>query len=102
MVIFIKISLKIVGSRNASAFLALFRTPVRMTRPPTAREALRFSPLVKACGANASSVERVPFVPAGAKPFVFFAGRPAAERAADTRIRRSLALLLVEFAIQNN
>jgi hypothetical protein len=36
------------------------------------------------------------------KTSVFFAGRPAAERAADARIRWLLALLLVEFAIQNH
>jgi hypothetical protein len=54
-------------------------------RPSTAREALGFSPLVQAGWANASSVERVPLVPAGAKPFVVLSGRPATERAADAR-----------------
>lgn len=35
-------------------------------------------PLVQAGGAHASRVERVPAIAARAKPFVFFAGRPAA------------------------
>lgn len=52
--------------------------PIRMRRPTAAREVLRFSPLVQAGWAYASGIERVPFVSAGAKPFVFFAGRPAA------------------------
>jgi hypothetical protein len=43
---------------------------------------LGFTPLVQAGGADASGVERVPFVPAGAEPFVVFARRPTAQRAA--------------------
>ena len=52
-----------------------------MRRPSAAREALRFSPLVQAGWADASRIESVPLVTAGAEPLVFFAGRPAAERA---------------------
>jgi hypothetical protein len=54
-----------------------------MRRPSAARETLGLSPLVKARGAHASGVKSVPLVAACAKPFVLFAGRPAAERAAD-------------------
>jgi hypothetical protein len=56
-----------------------------MRRPSAAREALRFSPLVKASWADASSVERVPRMTALAEPLVVLAGRPPAERAADVR-----------------
>jgi hypothetical protein len=56
-----------------------------MGRPLGAREALRFSPLVKAGWADASSVEGVPIVSACAEPFIFFSGRPATDRAADAR-----------------
>jgi hypothetical protein len=49
---------------------------------------------VKTRGANTSGVERVPFVAAGTRPFVLFAGRPAAQRAADAR-RFGLAGLLI-------
>jgi hypothetical protein len=73
-----------------------------MRRPSGAREALGLSPLVQACGADATGIERVPLVAAGAEPLVVFAGRPAAERAADARVGRILALLCVDFAIQNN
>jgi len=45
--------------------------------------------------ADASRIERVPRMTAFAKPFVFFAGRPAAERAADARGFRFAELLLV-------
>ena len=38
---------------------------------------------MKARWADAPGIERVPLVAAGAKPFVFFAGRPAAQWAAD-------------------
>lgn len=37
--------------------------------------------MVQARGANAPGVEGIPLVAALAEPFVFFAGRPAAERA---------------------
>jgi hypothetical protein len=59
--------------------------PIRMCRPTAAREALGFSPLMQARRADASRVERVPLVAAGAEPLVFIARRPTAERAADTR-----------------
>ena len=49
--------------------------------------ALGLSPLVKARRAHASSVEGVPLVSARAEPFVLFAGRPGAERAADAWFR---------------
>jgi hypothetical protein len=56
-----------------------------MRRPSTAREALGLSPLVKTGWADAACIECVPFESARAEPFVFLAGRPAAERAADAR-----------------
>jgi hypothetical protein len=43
-------------------------------RPLAARKALGLSPLVKAGWADASGVESVPLITAGAEPFVFFAG----------------------------
>jgi hypothetical protein len=78
------------------------RVPVGRLRPTAAGEALRFSPLVQAAGADASRVERVPFVSAVATPSVFFAGRPSAQRAADVWFGRFLALLCFQFAIQHN
>ena len=48
-----------------------------MRRPSAAREALGFTPLVKA-GTDASRIERVPLVAAGAEPLVALAKRPAA------------------------
>jgi hypothetical protein len=62
---------------------------------------LGFSPLVQARWANASGLERVPFIAAGAKPFVFFAGRPAAERTADARGFRLAGFLLFKLAIHD-
>jgi len=56
-----------------------------MRRPSAAREALGFSPLVQARWADASRVEGVPLVTTSAEPFVLFARRPAAQRAADAR-----------------
>jgi hypothetical protein len=53
-------------------------------------------------GQTTSGIEGVPPLPAVTNPSLFFAGRPAAERAADARISRTFALLFVEFAIQNN
>jgi hypothetical protein len=53
--------------------------------------------------ADASSIKRVPFEPAGAEPFVLFAARPAAERAADARrFRLAGLLLLLKLTIQND
>jgi len=41
-------------------------------------------------------------MPAGAKPSVFFAGCPTAERAADAWVGRTLAFLCFDFAIHNS
>jgi hypothetical protein len=65
-----------------------------MRRPSTARKALGLSPLVKARRADASRIERIPLVAAGAEPFVFLSGRPAAERAPDARRFRFTGLFL--------
>jgi hypothetical protein len=73
-----------------------------MLRPPCAREALRRSPSVQAGWAHSPCIEGVPRMTAVAEPFVFFAGRPAAERAADARTRWLPALLFLNLAIQNN
>jgi hypothetical protein len=78
------------------------RIPERVRRPSAAREALGFSPLVHAGWADASRVEGVPLVAADAEPFVFFAGRPLAERTANTGAGCVPALLFVEFAIQHD
>lgn len=73
-----------------------------MRRPSAARQTLGFSPLVDACWAHASSIERVPFMPAGAEPFVFLAWRPAAEGAADVRFGRACALVFLKLAVWND
>ena len=65
-----------------------------MRRPPGAREALRLRPLVQACRADSSGVERVPLMTALAEPVVSFARSPAAERAADARRLGSAGFLL--------
>ena len=57
---------------------------------------------MKAGWADPSCVEGIPFKAARAKPFVFFAGRPATERALDARTRWLPALLVLDLAIQNN
>ena len=76
--------------------------PERVQRPAATRKALGFAPLVKAGWADAPGIERVPFVSAGAKPFIFLAGRPVAERAPNTGTGRIVALLLLSLAIQNS
>jgi hypothetical protein len=43
---------------------------------------------------NTASIESIPLEAAGAEPFVFFAGRPAAEWTADARRLRSAGLLV--------
>src|SRR5205814_1785912 len=64
---------------------------------------LSFSPLVEARRAHASRVECVPRMSALAEPLVLFAGRPAAQWAADARrFRRVGILLFFKFAIQND
>ena len=73
-----------------------------MRRPLAAREALGFSPLVQASWAHASCIERVPFTAAGARPFIFLAGRPTAKRAADAGVGGVEALLLVKVTIQDD
>ena len=73
-----------------------------MRRPSTAREALGLSPLVKARGAYAPRIERVPLVSAGAEPFVFFAGQPTTEWAADARAGWAVALLFLKLAVWSN
>ena len=70
------------------------RVPQRVRRPAATGKALGLIPLVKAGWADAARVEGIPLVPAGAEPFVFFAGRPAAQRAADARRLRSAGLLI--------
>jgi hypothetical protein len=72
-----------------------------MRRPSAARKALGLSPLVQAGWANTSRVERVPFESAGAELLVFFAGRPAAERAADARAGGVVALVKSRFAVEH-
>jgi len=58
---------------------------------------------MKTGGAHASSVESIPLIAAVAEPFVFLAGRPAAERAADAwRFRFAGFLLFFEVALWNN
>lgn len=71
-----------------------------MPRPSATGQALGRSPLMQASWADASRIERVPLIAAGAEPFVFFAGRPAAEWAANAR--GAGALFLRKVAIQNS
>ena len=78
------------------------RVPIGVRRPAATLEALGRSPLVKAQGADSPGVERVPQVAARARPAVFLAGRPAAERVSDARAGRIEALLLIGLAIQHN
>src|SRR6266576_1995327 len=59
----------------------------------TATTKRKFQSTVEARGADASGIERVPLMPAGTRPEVFFAGRPAAEGEADTRIGRIAAFV---------
>ena len=66
------------------------------------REALGRSPLVQTGGANAPGVECVPFVSAATRPSVFFAGRPAAERAADAWTGWVVPVFLLKLAIWND
>jgi len=73
-----------------------------MRRPSAAREALGLSPLVKAGGTHTSCVEGIPSMSAVAKPEVFLAGRPAAERAADAGAGRIEALVFFKLAIRSN
>jgi hypothetical protein len=66
--------------------------PQRMRRPAAAREALGLSPLVQARWADASAVKGIPFMSAGAEPFVFLCGatsRRAGSGCANQRNRDS-------------
>ena len=73
-----------------------------MRRPPAAREALSFGPLIKAGGADASAIECVPCVPAGARPEVIFARRPTTERASNARAGRLAALVKGGFVVDDS
>ena len=73
-----------------------------MRRPLPTRQALRFSPLVKAGWTGSSCIKCVPFVPACAEPVIYIAGRPAAERAADSRTRWLVGLLFLKLAVWGN
>ena len=75
------------SSRSQLDLTKSMSIPERVRNPSAAREALGLSPLVKARWADASRVESVPLVSAGAEPFIFLAGRPTAKRAADARTR---------------
>jgi len=57
---------------------------------------------MQAGGADASSIECVPLIAAGAEPEVFLAGRPTAEGAPDSRAIGVEVFLLVGLAIQNH
>jgi hypothetical protein len=73
---------------NVDAFVltsGLLRIPVRICRPPAAREALGLSPPLQTSRADPSRIEGVPLMTAGAKPGVFLPRRPAAERTSNTR-----------------
>ena len=50
---------------------------------------------------DASGVKGVPLVPTSTEPFVFLAGRPAAERATDARRLRLAGFLLFKLAIHD-
>lgn len=57
------------------------------------RKTLRFRPLMQTARANPSGIERVPRMPAGARPEVAFTRRPATERAPDTRAGSAAAFI---------
>jgi hypothetical protein len=88
-------------SQGLELTISPLRVPERVQRPTAAREALRLSPLVQAGWADASRIEGIPLIAAGAEPFVFFAGRPTAERAADARAGWIEAYLLLKLAVWN-
>ena len=64
------------------------------------REALCFRPSLQAGRADASGVERVPHMSAGAGPMILFARRPAAERAADAWARWPCIFVAFELAVE--
>jgi hypothetical protein len=69
--------------------------PTRMRRPTATLETLS-RPLIETRRADASGIERVPQVAAGARPAVVLAGRPAAEWAPDSRRFRRARLRIVQ------
>jgi hypothetical protein len=77
----------------ATASMPLVSVPIGMRRPTTAREALLFSPTLKAGGAHASGVECVPLVATSARPEVVLTRRPAAVGTADARAGSIAALV---------
>jgi hypothetical protein len=83
---------------DASDRLTLHTNPNAVTSGRT--RGTRFQPSVEIGWADAARVQGIPLIAAGAKPFVLFTWRPAAERAADARFGRTCALLFVAF--QNN
>jgi hypothetical protein len=66
-----------------------------MRRPTATLETLS-RPLIETRRADASGIERVPQVAAGARPAVVLAGRPAAEWAPDSRRFRRARLRIVQ------
>jgi hypothetical protein len=58
--------------------------------------------MMEAGGADFPGFEGVPHVAAITKPEVVLAGRPAAERASDSRTGWLVALVLIGLAINNN
>jgi hypothetical protein len=57
---------------------------------------------MEAGGTHCSRIECVPFMAAGAEPFVFLAWRPPTQWAPDARARWIVALFFVYFTIQND
>jgi len=57
---------------------------------------------MEAGGAHSSCVERVPLVPAAARPVIFFAGQPATQRTPDGRAGWIAALTFINLGIPNN
>jgi hypothetical protein len=51
---------------------------------------------MQADGAHASGVEGIPFIAAGAEPFLFLAGRPAAQRAANACVGGIVGLFFLK------
>jgi len=73
--------------------------PIGVWRPAGTRKALGRGPLVKACRAHSTRVERVPEVATCTRPAVALAGRPTAKRAPDAGARRAEVFLLIGLAI---
>src|ERR1700739_198507 len=81
----------------------LLAIPQRVRRPSAARKALSLDPPVKAGWTDSSRVKGVPLITARTAPFVFRAGRPAAEGAADARgLRRAKVFPFLKLALGNN